>query len=143
MLVALLGLIPIFTLALAQEASPTVRWDRAETFRINFPGGGSTISPAQLPVLARIRLAAQSYQIFEISVEGHADTSGSPDRNLILSQQRAEVVAAGLKNEGISPERLRVAWYGEAHPFAPGADRRAQALSRRVEITLRGKVAGQ
>lgn len=65
-----------------------------------------TESQNAVDVLAR---ALQSDKLagFSFRVEGHADPRGSEDRNLRLSQQRAETVVAYLvSRHGILPERL-------------------------------------
>ncbi len=63
---------------------------------------------------------------------GHTDASGSADRNLTLSERRAESVKAFLVQQGVDAERLQTKGYGArqlAVPSSPEA-----AANRRVEV---------
>lgn len=69
-----------------------------------------------------------------IRVSGYTDTdpikrSGWKD-NLELSLQRAAAVHRYLQTQGVAPERMYAAGYGEWHP------RESKARSRRVEIVV-------
>ena len=49
----------------------------------------------------------------KISITGYADQgTGTSERNLVLTKERAEVVAAALKAAGISPDRIHTEFYG-------------------------------
>jgi outer membrane protein OmpA-like peptidoglycan-associated protein len=77
------------------------------------------------------RLAAASFQII-----GHTDATGAPDRNLILSRQRAETVKGFLVKQGVEASRLDAKGVGAqdlAVPASPGA-----AANRRVEVRRAG-----
>jgi OmpA-OmpF porin, OOP family len=66
---------------------------------------------------------------FEIA--GHTDAVGTRDKNLTLSQQRAESVKAYLVSLGVDPARLEAKGYGFDRPIV-AANPRA-AANRRVE----------
>lgn len=80
-----------------------------------------------------------------ISVEGHTDSIGSEAANQRLSERRAEAVATGLKDHGVSAQRLTSKGFGERYPDAPnatptGADNPAgRAKNRRVEVVIENK----
>jgi len=67
---------------------------------------------------------------FEIN--GHTDSVGRRDRNLDLSQRRAQSVADFLVRAGVSPDRLVVHGYGPDRPL-PGT-RGTNPQNRRVEV---------
>jgi outer membrane protein OmpA-like peptidoglycan-associated protein len=71
-------------------------------------------------------------------VEGHTDSSGSPEHNLQLSRARAESVVAFLVGQGVAAERLEAAGFGSEHPVADNATREGRGRNRRVEIVLSG-----
>ena len=49
----------------------------------------------------------------KVSITGYADQgTGTSERNLVLTKERAEVVAAALKAAGISPDRIHTEFYG-------------------------------
>jgi OOP family OmpA-OmpF porin len=102
---------------------------------ITFATNSTEVSPetqATLDVLARAlqsdKLAGNSFR-----VEGHADARGNPERNLELSQLRAEAVAAYLVSKhGILPERLQAQGKGSAEPL--NKERVDAPENRRVTI---------
>jgi outer membrane protein OmpA-like peptidoglycan-associated protein len=74
-------------------------------------------------------------------VEGHSDSFGSDEYNMILSQRRAETVKSWLvQNMGIDQDRIQAQGYGKTHLIVP-AERSVneQQLNRRVEIVIRTK----
>ena len=76
---------------------------------------------ANLPQLSAVR--------FEIS--GHTDAAGGRDKNLTLSQQRAEAVKAYLTSLGVDGGRLEAKGYGFDRPVVVGNP--MAAGNRRVE----------
>jgi outer membrane protein OmpA-like peptidoglycan-associated protein len=80
-----------------------------------------------------------------ISVEGHTDSIGSEAANQRLSERRAEAVATGLKDHGVSARRITSKGFGERYPVAPnatpsGADNPAgRAKNRRVEVVIENR----
>lgn len=73
-----------------------------------------------------------------IKVEGHTDSIGADDFNQQLSEDRADAVAAAIRD--VRPDlELQVRGFGESQPVAPneraGADNpEGRAQNRRVEI---------
>jgi outer membrane protein OmpA-like peptidoglycan-associated protein len=80
-----------------------------------------------------------------ISVEGHTDAIGSEAANQRLSKRRAEAVATGLKDHGVSAQRITSKGFGERYPVAPnatpaGADNPAgRTKNRRVEVVIENR----
>ncbi len=80
-----------------------------------------------------------------ISIEGHTDSIGSEAANQRLSERRAEVVTTGLKDHGVSAQRLTSKGFGERYPVAPnataaGADNPSgRAKNRRVEVVIENR----
>lgn len=78
----------------------------------------------------------------QVQVNGYADSVGSEEYNLDLSQRRAEAVAKELVYNQVDAERIEFFSYGEANPVAPnvtetGDDNPAgRELNRRVEIVI-------
>jgi chemotaxis protein MotB len=84
----------------------------------------------------------------EVVVEGHTDAvpvvSGPYRSNWELSVARSHAFLSRLSAEGVAPERLVAAGYGEYHPVADNATLEGRAANRRVEVLiLRRKEAEQ
>ncbi len=79
--------------------------------------------PDALPVLAAV-------------VIGHTDTVGSAEDNLVLSAQRAKVVADRLRASGLKFSSLTMESHGKSNPLVPTRDGVDEPRNRRVQITL-------
>ena len=67
----------------------------------------------------------------KVSITGYADQATGTDlRNLVLTKERAEVVAEALKAAGIGPDRIRTEFYGteKDSSFAPENNRLAVCI---------------
>ena len=76
----------------------------------------------------------------DIRVEGHTDDVpiNTPvfRSNWHLSVARAVNVAYYMVDEGLNPEKLSVAGYGEFHPLVPNTSESNRAKNRRVDIVI-------
>ena len=76
--------------------------------------------------------------LLHVEVSGHTDNVGPDERNLRLSQGRAEAVVAFLVDmEKIDPSRLTPIGYGETVPVDTNATEEGKGNNRRVEFVLR------
>jgi len=85
----------------------------------------------QIQVLAQA--VAKSPEL-KIRVDGYADSRGTVDSNMKLSQDRANAVRDLLLASGVNEEVLEVNAYGKSQSTA--ADNDGYALERRVRLTL-------
>jgi len=70
-------------------------------------------------------------------VEGHTDSSGDAEYNMLLGKERAMAVRDYLaKAHGIALSRLEVISYGEEEPAADNGTREGRAQNRRVVIRV-------
>lgn len=79
-------------------------------------------------------LKASNVVNYEIVLNGHADSAGSVEYNLKLSQKRAEAVKAALMERGIPEQRIQYFAFGESDPRIATADNTPKRVNRRVEI---------
>ena len=70
----------------------------------------------------------------EIVLEGHTDQRGDPERNRMLSLERAKWAQARLVELGVSASRIAVVGVGAERPREMGEDDAAVASNRRVEV---------
>jgi outer membrane protein OmpA-like peptidoglycan-associated protein len=71
-----------------------------------------------------------------ITIEGHSDSTGNRDHNLVLSQQRAESVKQALVGRGVAADRIKTVGVGPDRPIADNKSPEGRANNRRVEIIV-------
>ena len=74
------------------------------------------------------------YPALTVSIEGHTDSQGNDDKNMTLSQTRAQAVMTYLTEKGVSPTRLRSVGFGELVPIASNDTSAGRAQNRRVAL---------
>jgi len=105
---------------------------------VNFRSGSAILSPDSKTKLDDIATKALNAKGYVLEVSGYADTTGSVERNRMLSQRRADAVIRYLvENHNIPLRRIVTPYgYGESHPVAENTSREGRAQNRRVEIKL-------
>lgn len=96
-----------------------------------FKLGTPELLPDALPALSQLATQLQADSTLRIQIAGHTDKIGEPQKNQVLSEQRAEAVKAYLTKRGVAPQRIQTRGYGDARPLYPSPD----ARNRRVEVT--------
>lgn len=79
-------------------------------------------------------LASVPSRLYQVA--GHTDTDGGTDYNWRLSVNRSLAVLFFMIKEGMPPERISTAGYGEFQPTAPNDTKESKALNRRIEVVL-------
>ena len=72
----------------------------------------------------------------KIQINGHTDDIGEAQRNQVLSEKRAEQVAAYLISLGIAEQRIQYKGYGESQPRVANDSAANRALNRRTEFEI-------
>jgi hypothetical protein len=120
-----------------KQAVKVTRGEIKISEEILFRSGSASIDPASQELLrsiAQVLVDVPEIEIVEIA--GHADDSGSDEKNKRLTEQRATSVMADLVSKRIDRARLRAAGYSSYCPIAPGNDDAARAKNRRVELRI-------
>jgi OOP family OmpA-OmpF porin len=73
--------------------------------------------------------------ILRAEIGGHTDTSGDADKNLTLSQLRADRVRAALINAGLPDGMLTAKGYGSAQPISENETAEGRAKNRRTTVS--------
>jgi outer membrane protein OmpA-like peptidoglycan-associated protein len=82
------------------------------------------------------KLKADNQGVY-IEVQGHTDSTGSDDWNLVLGARRAEAVMRYLNIQGGLPlHRMNTISYGETKPVADNNSRDGRAKNRRVVLVV-------
>jgi outer membrane protein OmpA-like peptidoglycan-associated protein len=92
--------------------------------------------------LAKLSGIIQAHPGLNLAIEGYTDTTGTPDYNLKLSEQRADAVRDFLISQGLSADTITSKGLGQADPVADNSTAAGRKLNRRVEIILSGEVIG-
>lgn len=103
---------------------------------ITFDVNQSDVKPSFYETLNSVSLVLKEYNKTTISVLGHANSTGSDEYNMQLSQKRALSVSNYLAAQGVNPGRLSAVGYGESRPIADNSTASGRAANRRVEILI-------
>ncbi len=104
---------------------------------IFFQTGKDKILSKSYPVLqAVVNALVMHPDIKRISVEGHTDDKGKPEKNQDLSERRAKAAMKWLVDRGIAPERLESHGFGQDKPIADNATEEGRSANRRVEFRI-------
>ena len=108
------------------------------TTAVNFKTGSSILMPDSKTKLDEIATKALNAKGYVLEVTGYADATGTVQRNVALSQKRADAVIRYLvDNHNIPLRRIVTPYgYGESHPVADNETKDGRAQNRRVEIKL-------
>lgn len=86
--------------------------------------------------IQKVAEALKTETDFEITVEGHTDSDGSPVTNWSLSTKRALAVVNVMVDSGVMPQKVTAAGRGQFIPVAPNDSVLNKAKNRRTEIIL-------
>lgn len=117
----------------AQPAPP-------EHFILYFISGGIQLtdeSEIQFNDLMNRWKSRVAHSIVEVVVIGHTDTVGTAEDNVVLSGQRARLVADRLQAAGMKFSALTLESHGEKNLLVPTKDNVAEPRNRRVQVTIR------
>lgn len=104
--------------------------------KIFFETGKATILDRSMPLLKQVAGILKVHpEITYLRIEGHTDDTGTRERNVELSGQRAEAVKAVFVREGIEAGRLEAKGFGPDKPLASNKDEAGREKNRRVEFT--------
>jgi outer membrane protein OmpA-like peptidoglycan-associated protein len=104
---------------------------------ITFDVDRSDVKPQFQQTLYNVAQTLREYESTTVDVAGHADSTGTDEYNMALSQRRADSVARVLSSNGVNPVRIVAVGFGESRPIADNATVSGRAQNRRVEIKLR------
>lgn len=121
----------------AEEAANCNRINlQSLTAAIYFDYDAAQADQSSLRQLNRVVDAMQKCARLELQVGGHADSDGSSNYNIKLSERRAKAVLKYLMGKGISDQRLKYNAYGEKYPMADNTTEEGKQRNRRAEIKV-------
>ena len=103
---------------------------------VEFETSKATIKQSSYALLDEIAQQFIENPSFIIEVQGHTDNTGNADKNLELSQARADAVRDYLISKGVPAERMTAHGYGQERPVADNKTKAGRAKNRRVEFDI-------
>ncbi|WP_338923853.1 OmpA family protein (plasmid) [Pseudomonas silesiensis] len=103
---------------------------------ITFKTSSSDVSSNFYNPLNQVAASLKRYDQSAITVVGHTDNVGSRQRNMDLSQLRAQSVANYLISQGVAGTRISTVGAGPDQPIAGNGTEAERQENRRVEINL-------
>jgi outer membrane protein OmpA-like peptidoglycan-associated protein len=103
---------------------------------INFKRADWALDVSSKPTLDEIAAIVNDCPAFKVTIEGHTDSEGIPERNNPLSERRAKAVSDYLISAGVDPARLTTVGYGAERPIADNATPEGRAKNRRIELKI-------
>ena len=107
--------------------------------KVLFASGQASLAPGADTVLTRVAQVIRSIP-YQIQVNGFTDNvpihTPQFQSNWALSAQRAVTVVEIFIAQGLAPEQLVAAGYGQYHPIASNDNPQGQAKNRRVSIVV-------
>jgi outer membrane protein OmpA-like peptidoglycan-associated protein len=100
------------------------------------------LKPGAREKLARVSGIISAHPGLKIDIEGHADSRGTDDYNLNLSERRAESVRSYLVSQSIQPAMVTARGFGESRPVASNDNAAGRQQNRRVELIVSGEAIG-
>ncbi|MBL8950951.1 MAG: OmpA family protein [Myxococcaceae bacterium] len=98
---------------------------------------GKKILPASNKLLMQVASVLKAQRRIKlVQIEGHTDNVGKPEKNLKLSQERADLVKAFLVKQGIDPARLKAVGFGQEKPIESNSTAKGREANRRVELNI-------
>jgi outer membrane protein OmpA-like peptidoglycan-associated protein len=105
-------------------------------YGIQFAPAKAVIRKPSRRVLDRAVAVLKNYPDLRLEISGHTDNKGTRDKNVALSQARADSVKAYLVSKGIDASRIQTRGAGPDEPIAPNKTKRGRTLNRRIEFKL-------
>lgn len=121
----------------APVAPPPAAEAPSISLNVLFAVNSADLTPQARRVLDELGRALTSADLspYRFRIEGHTDTTGSADYNMILSERRAQAVRDYLVQQfGISRTRLETIGLGQTALAVPTADNVNEPRNRRVHI---------
>jgi len=108
--------------------------------KVMFETGSGVIKEESFALLDEIATTLiATPKIKKVEVQGHTDDRGRDDKNLELSQARADAVVAYLVGKGVAEDRLLSKGYGETKPAEDNKSAAGREANRRVEFKILGQ----
>lgn len=118
-------------------------WELVRTVEVFFALGSTALSAESKKTLDDLGARAHTAQNYQVEVAGFADSTGDPEKNIALSQRRADTVVQYLVSKYNVPLRRISTPIGYGVAAAAAQSQQSAAKDRRVEIRILVNKAAQ
>lgn len=118
----------------ASDMLAALNQDGRIALSIHFDTGKATIRPESQRIIEEIATLLKDNPDLKVSIEGHTDSTGTPQGNRVLSEERARAVLTAVAALGVDPSRMTAVGWGQNRPVADNGSEEGRARNRRVEI---------
>jgi outer membrane protein OmpA-like peptidoglycan-associated protein len=114
-----------------------VNFSQVERNSLRYDNGDEDLTNKTKRYLDKVAIyIKEDVSVKSIYIDGHTDSAGIRNENLLKSQLRAERVVDYLVSKGVSRALLVVRWHGERYQIATNQTKAGKAKNRRVTIRL-------
>ncbi len=103
---------------------------------IQFETNKDIIKTSSFPILNQVADVMKDNPTYLLAINGHSDSQGDDDKNLILSEKRADAVKLYIVSKGVKADRMVSKGYGETVPVADNNTAAGRTQNRRVEFIV-------
>jgi outer membrane protein OmpA-like peptidoglycan-associated protein len=103
---------------------------------ILFESGSAKLKSSSFKGLNEVVKILEENPDVNISIDGHTDNTGTAEKNMVLSQSRADAVKSFLAGKGVAESRTTATGHGQEEPVADNKTTAGKAKNRRVELKL-------
>jgi outer membrane protein OmpA-like peptidoglycan-associated protein len=103
---------------------------------IYFATGSFKLLPKSYKGLNDVVKILKDNPAMKLSIDGHTDNVGKPEKNQVLSENRANSVKNYLTGKGVDASRLIATGHGASNPIANNKTAANRQKNRRVEMKL-------
>ncbi|MDR0710948.1 MAG: DUF5723 family protein [Prevotellaceae bacterium] len=104
---------------------------------LEFQLGSDVLEPRSYALLDQIVGVMAENSDYILLLYGHTDNIGAAEKNLLLSEKRANAVKSYIEGKGIAPDRIIAKGFGDTQPVASNATKAGRAKNRRVEFIVK------
>lgn len=103
-----------------------------------FSPGDASLNPGAVGEFTKVSQFVENFSPNKLIIEGHTDSDGDEDANMLLSINRADAVVDYLVNtySFITASMIESRGYGETQPITPNDTPENKKLNRRIEVVI-------